>query len=64
MVSDVDAEFGCYSWQVNMSFNPNILEFANVTEGDFLKNQPEGTFMAPPRIEEGWVFFGWSTIGQ
>jgi hypothetical protein len=29
-----------YSYQVNMSFDPNILEYVNVTEGDILKEQP------------------------
>ena len=62
MVSDVEY---LYAWQVNMSFDPSVLEFVNVTEGDFLESQPEGTFGAK-RIEsvEGWGIFGWTTVGM
>jgi len=60
-IADVE---NLYSWQVNMSFNPSVLEYVNVTEGDLLKDQPGGTFGAPPRIEEGWVLFGWATVGK
>ena len=56
-----DVEF-LYAWQVNMSFDSNVLTFVNVTEGDFLKDQPEGTFGAW-RIEESWALFAWTTIG-
>jgi len=31
-----------YAWQTNMSFNSDVLDFVNVTEGDFLARQPEG----------------------
>jgi len=60
-VKDVD---NLFSYQVNMSFDPNILEYVNVTEGDILKEQPEGTNTVPPLVEEGWVLFMWSTKGQ
>jgi hypothetical protein len=53
-----------YAWQVNMSFDPNVIEFINVTEGEFLKGQPEGTLTVPPKVEEGWVLFGWTTKGK
>jgi len=55
-----------YSWQVNMSFNPSVLEFVNVTEGDLLKDQPDGTAGAirDDKAQEGWVFFGWATVGK
>jgi PKD repeat protein len=53
-----------YSYQVNMSFDPNILEYVNVTEGDILKEQPEGTITVPPLVEDGWVLFFWSTKSQ
>lgn len=52
-----------YAWQVNMSFDPNVLEFVNATEGDFLKRQPEGSYQAGLRMEEDWVLFGWATRG-
>jgi len=55
-----------YSWQVNMSFNPSVLEFFNVTEGYFLKDQPEGTLpvLRKDKAQEGWVLFSWATIGK
>lgn len=63
MVSDVEAEFGCYSWQVFMSFDSGVLECVNVTEGDFLKDQPEGT-ISYVNIKEDYALFGWSTKGK
>jgi hypothetical protein len=52
-----------YSWQVNMTFDPDVLTFVNVTEGDFLANQPEGT--DGPYITQGigWTLFMLSTYG-
>lgn len=54
-----------YAWQVNMSFDPTVLEFVNVTEGDFLKSQPEGTvgFSRLDNVTDGWALFAWTTIG-
>jgi len=54
-----------YAWQVNMSFDSNELEFVNVTEGDFLKSQPEGTIGVSllDHVNDGWALFGWTTIG-
>ena len=63
MVSDVDDENGCYRWQVYMSWNPDVLKFGSVAEGDFLKDQPEGT-VGFSRIEESWVILCWSTMGN
>ncbi|NIO38356.1 hypothetical protein GTO27_11750 [Candidatus Bathyarchaeota archaeon] len=60
MVADVALLYG---WQVNMSFNPSVLQFINVTEGPFLKDQPEGTWTVPPAVGYGWVLFGWMTEG-
>jgi len=51
-----------YAWQANVSFDPDILEFVNVTEGDFLARQPEGTFGAQ-KAKASSVLFGWSTKG-
>jgi PKD repeat protein len=51
-----------FGWQVNISFNPSILKFINITEGSFLKDQPEGTF-SNLRNETNWVLFAVSTIG-
>jgi len=54
-----------YGWQVRMSFNSSIVEFVNVTEGEFLMDQPEGT-SGESRIEneEGYALFSWLTIGK
>jgi hypothetical protein len=52
-----------YAWQLNMSFNPEVLRLVNVIEGDFLKSQPAGTIGAK-YIEESWALFGWTTIGE
>lgn len=52
-----------YDWQVNMSFDSNVLRFVNVTEGDFLADQPEGTF-GSKRVEDDWAVFGWTTLGE
>jgi len=60
-VADVEL---LYSWQVNMSWNPDVLSFVNVTEGDFLKGQPNGTWTVPPSIGDGWVLFSWMTSGS
>jgi hypothetical protein len=62
MVSDV--EF-LYSWQVNMSYSSAVLKCVNITEGEFLANQPEGTWgVKLIKNDKGWAFFGWTTIGE
>jgi len=50
-----------YAWSVNMTFDPNILEFQNIVEGDFLKNQPEGTSGIMGNAFVGYVWFSVST---
>jgi hypothetical protein len=61
MVSDVEYLYG---WQINLSFNPAVLRITEIVEGDFLKDQPEGTWSGD-RIEneEGWALFGEVTVG-
>jgi hypothetical protein len=61
---DVSDVVMLYSWQANITFNPSILTCVNVTEGDFLKSQPDGTFGPRPVIEEGSALFGWLTVGH
>lgn len=56
------AEF-LFAWQMNMSFNSDVLNFVNVTEGDFLAWQPDGTF-GTQKIKESSALFGWSTNGE
>ncbi len=60
MVSDV--EF-LYDWQANITFNPSVLRFANVTEGDFLAGQPEGSLFVK-RVKTAWALFGATTLGM
>lgn len=62
MVSDVEY---LYAWQVNMSFNPDVLRIFDIAEGAFLKDQPEGTSGILSRVEneKGWALFGCSTMG-
>jgi PKD repeat protein len=57
-----DAE-DVYSWQINMTFNPDVLTFVNVTEGNFLANQPEGTDGPYIATGTGWALFTWQTFG-
>jgi PKD repeat protein len=52
-----------FAWQANISFNPDVLEFVNVTEGDFLARQPEGTYGAQT-VRARSVLFGWATKGE
>lgn len=51
-----------YDWQANLTFNSAVLRIVDITEGDFLQRQPEGTVGAK-RIEESWAIFGWTTKG-
>ncbi len=62
----LNAEVGTeelFSWQVNMSFNPSVLEYLNVTEGNFLEDQPYGTtpIFRFDHAADGWIAFGWVT---
>jgi len=62
-VADVPAVTPLYSWQVYMCFDSSILELVNVTEGDFLQEQPKGT-IGYLQIGEDWALFGRSTKGK
>lgn len=58
MIADVA---NLYAWQVNMTFDPSVLQYVNVTEGDFLKGRPEGTsglLKKTDKASEGKIFFG------
>jgi hypothetical protein len=52
-----------YCWQANVTWNSEVLSFINVTEGDFLARQPEGTFPAR-RVREDYAFVSWTTKGE
>lgn len=61
-ISDVEY---LYAWQINLSWQASLLKLTNITFGDFLASQPEGTIKAW-RIEQdkGWALFGEATVGQ
>jgi len=48
-----------YSWSINLTFDPAVLNVENVTEGPFLK-QVHDTVPLPPNIDNaaGFVFAG------
>jgi len=60
------SETPVYAWQVNMSFNPDVIEYVNVTLGDFLADQPEGTIdqFRVDKAAKGWIMFYSTTFGQ
>ena len=62
-VADVE---NLHTWQVKITFDPEVIQFVNVTEGDFLEDQPEGTWTTPPNVDniEGSALFAWYTQGQ
>lgn len=64
-VVDVTTAQKLYSFYINLSFDPDVLLFTGIAEGDFLAEQPDGTDAWGPRVEQelGWVYFGWSTHG-
>lgn len=63
-VADVAGTHPLYSFGINISFDPGVLHFNGVTEGDFLEEQPEGTdFYIRVEQEKGWVYFGYATHG-
>ncbi|MCK4482428.1 hypothetical protein KAU55_04320 [Candidatus Bathyarchaeota archaeon] len=55
-----------HTWQVNMSFNPNVLSFTDVTEGDFLKKGGRETtgVKVLDHVTDGWALFSWSILGM
>lgn len=55
-VADVEL---LHAWQVNISFNPDVLKFIDVTEGDFLQKEGRETifFSHLDEIDEGWALF-------
>ncbi|UCG36302.1 MAG: hypothetical protein JSV64_06730 [Candidatus Bathyarchaeota archaeon] len=52
-----------YSWQVKVQWDRDILEALDVTEGDFLAGQPDGTGFVYT-IGEGYVDVGCTTLGD
>jgi len=61
MISDIEL---LYCWQVNMSYSSTVLKCVNLIEGEFLANQPEGTWgVSKIENDEGWALFGWTTLG-
>lgn len=62
-VSDVER---LHEWQVNMTFNPDVITFINVTEGDFLKQAGHETvgYTSLDLVDDGSVLFAWAIIGK
>lgn len=56
---------GLFCWQVNMTFDASVLQYVNVTEGDFLKDRPGGTLFTvyADKASQGEIFFGAPTAG-
>lgn len=54
-----------FAWQTNITFDPSVIEFLNVSEGDFLQDQPEGTTLLTNlgSATDGWILFGATTTG-
>lgn len=54
-----------YGWQVEMNWTPLAINVTEIIWGDFLADQPEGTFRSK-RIEndDGWLLVAETTIGE
>lgn len=54
-----------FAWQANVSFDPSVIEYLNVTEGEFLKDQPGGTVPVGrfTHATDGWILIGWTSQG-
>jgi PKD repeat protein len=62
--ADVTSAHPLYAFYINISFDPDVLQYNGAIEGDFLAEQPDGTvFDCRVEQEMGWVYFGWSTKG-
>lgn len=59
VISESPISNGLYGWSVNVTFNPTILNVANVTEGPFLQQAAE-TVPLPARMDNtyGFAFAG------
>jgi len=56
----------CYSWSMNLSWDPTVLTIIGYTEGDFLVGQPDGSTWNY-RFDEmasGWGYIGEMTNGD
>lgn len=49
-VTGISEEESLYSWECRITFNPDIIEAADATEGPFLKDAGYDTTWLPPRI--------------
>lgn len=51
--------YGLYGWNINLTFNPGVLNVASVTEGAFLKETNETIFLPVTKNNDaGFVFAG------
>jgi len=56
-----------YSYQVQVNFDPNVLEATGAQEGPFLPEgttSPDGTYFVPPVIEDDNIFLACVTLGR
>jgi hypothetical protein len=53
-----------YAWQVRLKWNPLILNFVSVSQGEFLTRTGGTTIFVGPfvNLDEGWVVFGCALI--
>lgn len=55
----------CYSWSMNLSWDPTVLTIIGMTYGDFFAGQPEGsTWNYRFEIPLGWAYIGEMTNGE
>jgi len=59
-ISNVD---DLYGWQIRLEWNPQILNFSGVSEGDFLKKQGQ-TFFSHKFNETGYLILDCTLIGD
>jgi hypothetical protein len=59
-ISNVD---DLYGWQIRLEWNPQILNFSSVSEGDFLKKQGQ-TFFSHKLNETGYLILDCTLIGD
>jgi hypothetical protein len=59
-ISNVD---DLYGWQIRLEWNPQILNFSSVSEGDFLKKQGR-TFFSHKLNETGYLILDCTLIGD
>jgi hypothetical protein len=64
---NVSGAIDLYAWEFSVSWNASMLDFVEVTEGDFLQSQPEGTLFAnqtyEDEIDKDYITVSCTTVG-